>query len=369
MHRSFGQEISGNSRGNRELSSEARSAIIAKHEAGVSNKDLVAEFRCSDKTIYNTLKRWKLHNTTHSLDRTGRPEILTRREKRDIIRIVRKTPKLEYSQLIKDAGLLNCTTPPSKRTIARCLQISGLNKYRCAKRPKLTPIHALARKRFAWQYRNFNWENTCVKFTDECSVQRGSGANAEWCFRYPGEKYDPKMIEEKEKSNKISQMVWAAIWVTPNGRVGRSPLIIMERDFESKKHGYSGKSYTNTLEEGLIPQYRPGQIFMQDNARIHTSKWTMEWLERHGIWTMEWPAFSPDLNPIEHMWWALKRMVYKLHPELATMGHSEADWKALQDALQEAWLALPDSLIRRLVSSMPRRLAACRKAKGWQTKY
>jgi hypothetical protein len=177
------------------------------------------------------------------------------------------------------------------------------------------------------------------------------------------------MIVEKEKSNKMSQMVWAAIWVTPNGKVGRSPLIIMERDFESKKHGYSGRSYTQTLEEGLLPQYRPGQMFMQDNAPIHNSKWTKDWLETHGIWTIDWPPYSPDLNPIEHMWWALKRMVHKLHPELAIMGRSEEDWKALQDALQEAWLALPDSLIRRLVESMPRRLAACRKARGWQTKY
>jgi transposase len=376
MRRSFGDLISGNARGNAELSSEARAGIIAKHEAGVSNKDLAAEFRCNPRTIYNTLKRWKLHNTTKSKDRPGRPDVLTRREKRNIIRIVRKAPKLEYSQVLKEANL-NTTdptittrkAPPSKRTIARALSIAGLRKRKCAKRPKLTAIHALMRKRFAWQYRNFNWETTCVKFTDECSVQRGTGADAEWCFRYPGEKYNPKMITEKEKSNKMSQMVWGAIWVTPNGRVGRSPLIIMERDFASKKHGYSGRSYTNTLEEGLLPQYRPGQIFMQDNAPIHTSKHTKEWLETHGIWTMEWPPFSPDLNPIEHMWWALKRMVHKLYPELATMGYSEADWTKLQEALKEAWLALPNSLIRRLVSSMEKRLAACRKAKGWQTKY
>jgi transposase len=84
---------------------------------------------------------------------------------------------------------------------------------------------------------------------------------------------------------------------------------------------------------------------------------------------MEWPPYSPDLNPIEHMWWELKKIVHKLHPELATMGHSEDDWKALQDALKEAWLLIPNSLIRKLVNSMPKRLAACRKAKGWQTKY
>jgi transposase len=177
------------------------------------------------------------------------------------------------------------------------------------------------------------------------------------------------MIVEKETSKKMSQMVWGAIWVTPNGRVGRSPLIIMERDFESKKNGYSGRSYTQTLEEGLLPQYLPGHIFMHDNAPIHNSNWTKEWLETYGIWTLEWPPYSPDLNPIEHMWWALKKMVHKLHPELVTMGNSAGDWEALHNALREAWLKIPNSLIRHLIESMPRRLAAVRKAKGWQTKY
>lgn len=84
---------------------------------------------------------------------------------------------------------------------------------------------------------------------------------------------------------------------------------------------------------------------------------------------MEWPPYSPDLNPIKHMWWALKKMVYKLYPELAIMGNAKADWTALQEAIKEAWLMLPDSLIISLVRSMPDPVEACRKAKGWQTKY
>ena len=162
-------------------------------------------------------------------------------------------------------------------------------------------------------------------------------------------------------------MVWGAIWLTPNGRVGRSPLIIMERD--PAKNGYSANSYTETLTRGLLPQYRPGQIFMQDNVPIHNAKYIKNFLEKHGIWTMEWPPYSPDLNPIEHLWWALKKLVYKLYPELATIGGSEEDLKALRKALKEAWKKLPNSLIRCLIKSMPRRLEAVRKAKGWQTKY
>ena len=164
-------------------------------------------------------------------------------------------------------------------------------------------------------------------------------------------------------------MVWGCFWVTPNRRVGRSPLIIMERDPDTQRQGYSLKLYTKTLEKGLLPSYLPRQIFQQDNAPIHNAQYTKNWIKSHGIWTIKWPPYSPDLNPIEHLWWALKRLMHKLHPELATIGDSKEDLERLQAALKEAWWKLPKSLIRRLIESLPRRLYAVRKAKGWQTKY
>jgi hypothetical protein len=49
-----------------------------------------------------------------------------------------------------------------------------------------------------------------------------------------------------------------------------------------------------------------------------------------------WPPYSPDLNPIEHVWWALKKVV-ELHPELlGATGKSEADIEVLIQALREA---------------------------------
>ncbi|KAF2174433.1 hypothetical protein K469DRAFT_710953, partial [Zopfia rhizophila CBS 207.26] len=65
--RSFGTEIPGNRGRNDELSPEARAAIISKREAGVLRKDLAVECRVSEKTITNTFKRWKSHNTVESL--------------------------------------------------------------------------------------------------------------------------------------------------------------------------------------------------------------------------------------------------------------------------------------------------------------
>jgi transposase len=42
--------------------------------------------------------------------------------------------------------------------------------------------------------------------------------------------------------------------------------------------------------------------FMQDNAPIHTAKKVTKWFEDRGIPVLNWAPYSPDLNPIEHVW-------------------------------------------------------------------
>ena len=75
------------------------------------------------------------------------------------------------------------------------------------------------------------------------------------------------------------------------------------------------------------------------------------------------------MNLIEYVWKKLKEVIHQRHPELIDMGKSEADLLALSAAIIDAWDAIPQTWLNNLIDSMPRRVEAVRKKKGWHTKY
>lgn len=84
---------------------------------------------------------------------------------------------------------------------------------------------------------------------------------------------------------------------------------------------------------------------------------------------LDWPPYSPDLNPIEHVWWLLKKMLVDQYPQLSeSKGESEDDVKALEEALKDCWDQLPGETFDALYQSMPDRVEACIQANGWHTK-
>jgi transposase len=108
---------------------------------------------------------------------------------------------------------------------------------------------------------------------------------------------------------------------------------------------------------------------MQDNVRIHTSHAARAWLASKRISIIDWPACSLNLNPIEHLWWHLKKRIHKHYPQYNNYSKAEEEWDDFYEALKECWRSIPGSLIRKLILGMPRQIAARRKARRWQTKY
>ena len=65
------------------------------------------------------------------------------------------------------------------------------------------------------------------------------------------------------------------------------------------------------LKRVLLPALPPGSVIVLDNARFHQSPTTQKRVEAAGCQLLFLPAYSPDLNPIEHLWAAFKTHLRK----------------------------------------------------------
>ena len=75
--------------------------------------------------------------------------------------------------------------------------------------------------------------------------------------------------------------------------------------------------YRDEILRPLVRPYAgavgPGFLLMQENARPHVAGVCQQFLQEEGIDAMDWPARSPDLNPIEHIWDIMSRSIHQRH--------------------------------------------------------
>lgn len=324
-------------------------------ETGRSQRDTARTVGVSLSTVQRVLRRYEETGSNLRRPGTGRTRYTTAREDRYLVNTMLRNRFLTGTELTNQFRRLGGSNP-SAWTVRRRLAESNLKPLRPANGPKLERGHRISRLRYAQSHVNWSIEDwSKVMFSDESKFMLYKHDGRHRVYRRPGERFKQACIEEKVAYVGGSVLVWAGI-----SSESRTELVIIEngsltsvRYVEEILNDHVGPFMVNLGEDA---------IFMHDNARPHTGRIVNDYLQEMNITRMEWPARSPDINPIEHVWDELGRCVKQRNPPPITL-------RELKIALTEEWENIPQNRIRNLVYSMPNRVNAVMEARGGNTKY
>jgi transposase len=185
-----------------------------------------------------------------------------------------------------------------------------------------------------------------------------------WTWNILAEQLINRDIHAIRTGKGVKKMFWAGF-----GYNTRTGLILLDGDPEAPRGGISSR-VIEVLYAALLPQLvQEGDIFMHDNAPVHTAAIIKAILAHMRIEVMIWPPYSPDLNPIENLWALMKAIIYERHPDLEYACDNQETLARLIEAAIEAWHAIDQRVLQKLSDTMPHRVQAVLTADGWYTHY
>lgn len=304
-------------------------------------------------TVQKIINKWKYEGTLKNRGGRGRKRILSAADERAFVRNLQRNPKTSLPKLAKEVAD-TIGKPVSTSTLRRVAHKNNLRGRVARKKPFISKVNMQKRLEFAKAYINKPkefWNN--VLFTDETKINLFGPDGGQKVWRKPRTELLVQNLVPTVKHGGGNQMLWGSM-------AASGPGTMEFIDTTMDKMGY-----LNILKRNLKPSVEKlglsrDYYFQQDNDPKHTSHVVREWLLYNAPKQLKTPPQSPDLNPIEHLWWEVKNRLKNKNPR------NKAE---LRTAIKEIWDSIPASVTRNLVESMPRRLQAVLDAKGGHTKY
>lgn len=339
----------------RYLSVEEAARVRILIQEGRSQREIARIFGVSHSCIGKVVKRFRETGSDMRRQGQGRPRQTNEIDDRFLrLQALRKrtSNSTQLQGLIRQVRNVRI----SARTVRRRLNESGLASRRPKIAPLLTRRHRVARLQFARQHANWTlarWKK--VLFTDETRVSLQGPDGRQRVWRRPCERYAQQCIVPRVPFGGGSRMFWGGISFEARTEVVSIP----------PPHLNARRYVEDVIEQHVEPfALRIGRDFvlMHDNARPHSADIVTAHLRHVGIRAIEWPAKSPDLNPIEHIWDMIKKKVRARDDVPQTLAELEA-------VVQEEWENIPEDVIKHFIRGMPRRIEAVLRARGGNTRY
>lgn len=331
------------------LNNDQRNQAIGMLNAGTSVVEVSRLFGCTRKTIERLRRRFRVTGNVRDRPRSGRPRVTSAADDRYIVIQHLRNRRLPATATGRQHGI----HPQTVRNRLR-QNVQPIRAYRPYCGQILTQRHRAARR--DWCRRHLRWRRNdwrFVLFSDESRFNVSHADGRERVYRRRGERFADACVIERDRFGGGSVLVWGGIM---DGNKTR--LIVINGNINAQAY------INDVLAVEAIPflqRHGPNAILMHDNARPHTAAATRQYLAAQNVNVLDWPANSPDLNPIEHIWDELGRRVRTNHA-INTVNDLEA-------ALQVEWNNLPAPFIQRYINSMHRRITTCIGQNGGHMRY
>lgn len=243
-----------------------------------------------------------------------------------------------------------------RRTLISAFRKEGFSRRKARSKPLLTEKQKATRLEFALAYINWTQEQwDRVLWTDEASIKVGWFGQI-YITRTVGEEFEEACLVPKFRKYS-SCMIWGII----SSRRVYDIHIFDAGSINAARYCDECLSLLNTTRcDYIIENDGDEPIFMQDNAKIHKARITMDLLRQLRLEILDWPANSPDLNPIENIWSILKRRIGAYFPKTR---------EEVEKAVREEWPKLTSDDVGPCTSNMRERLQAVIDAEGGHTRW
>ena len=341
----------------RRISDEIHNNVVSLLNNGISTHRVTERCNVSQSTV-SRIRRKCFPN--QSKPKSGRKALLTPMQKRLIVRKL-TSGQIETNTVAQKYLSDNQKVIVSAQTIRNSLKQAGLKASVKVKKPLLIKRHIQQRLVFCRKYKNWtidDWKR--VIWSDESKINRIGSDGLKWCWKTSNlqlqTQLQPQHVQTTVKYGGGSLMIWGCM-----SNYGVGNLVRIDG-------GLDTELYCKILEEDLASsvEFYGGDlndfIFQQDNDPKHKSKMVTKWLSESKIEVLDWPAQSPDINPIENLWVHLKIRL-SAYDSVPTSMHE------LWERVEKVWNDIPAEFCVKLIESMPKRVNAVLKAKVWHSKY
>ncbi|GFX60779.1 transposable element Tcb1 transposase [Trichonephila clavipes] len=263
--------------------------------------------RCRSDTGGRLRLRFQVDGNVSRCYSTGvTPRVTTPNEDWYLELTAKRNRRSTASDLSRQFSSATGTTVP-RQTVYR--RLGHINLY--ARRPvrcvPLTATHCHLRLTFSREHALWTPQHwSCVMFSDVSRFILQSDSHRNFIWRAPGTRYHQENTIERHRYGGAGWLVWGGIILG-----SRTHLHVQSMTM-------TGHIYRDVILEQHVRLFRGAMgaefLFMDDNARPHRANILDECLQSEDITRMDWPAYSPDLNPIEHVWDMLGRRIAARQP-------------------------------------------------------